>query len=255
MLIDINSDQGKRQSNEFLDRQLVVLEDSVQGSIKSKLNAMFLVAAKLVEMGDTHFDFAINKMVPELQQRLLIGYKRVYRVIGDLIFAEIEGSKSFLNYQRKTVRGIFDLVMEEWSENTALNKATTIAAGTQRAVTKVLIQGIAEGLSYYQIAKKIRKVGKISTLWKAKRIVRTEAHTVAMKSLDEAIKITKSAREKEWITAGDERVRRRHDKASGERVFIDDFFTATGEALMYPGDERGSADNIINCRCNVMYHT
>ena len=117
------------------------------------------------------------------------------------------------------------------------------------------MQGLAEGLSYYQIAKKIRVVGKISTLWKAKRIVRTEGHTAAMKSLDEAIKVTKAAREKEWITAGDERVRRRHDRASGERVFIDDFFTKTGEALMYPGDERGSPDNIISCRCNMIFHS
>src|SRR5210317_798674 len=188
MLIDINSEQGKEQSNEFLDRQLSVIETPLEGTVKSKLNAMYLAAASFVSVSDTHFDIAIDKKTPELKKVLLFGYKRVYNIIGDLIFNEIEGNKYFIGYQKKQVRGIYDSVMNDWSENIALTRASTVAMSTKKAITKVLMQGLAEGLTYYEIAKRIRVVGKISTLWKAKRIVRTEAHTVAMKSLDEAVK-------------------------------------------------------------------
>ena len=36
---------------------------------------------------------------------------------------------------------------------------------------------------------------------------------------------------------------------------LDGEFIVGGEALSYPGDPKGSADNVINCRCVVMYHT
>jgi uncharacterized protein with gpF-like domain len=54
---------------------------------------------------------------------------------------------------------------------------------------------------------------------------------------------------KEWLTAGDERVRDMHVAADGQITKLDDYFNVGGEYLMYPGDPNGSPENIINCRC------
>ena len=42
-----------------------------------------------------------------------------------------------------------------------------------------------------------------------------------------------------------------HVSAHGEEVPSDGLFVMTGEELEYPGDGRGSAGNIVNCRCTM----
>ncbi len=49
---------------------------------------------------------------------------------------------------------------------------------------------------------------------------------------------------------GDEVVREAHVLADGQIVPLEDFFFVDGESLFEPGDPRGSAGNIINCRCS-----
>lgn len=56
-----------------------------------------------------------------------------------------------------------------------------------------------------------------------------------------------------WATQGDERVRPAHDDADGQIVDVDEPFDVGGEPLMYPGDPNGSAENVLNCRCDVWF--
>ena len=53
----------------------------------------------------------------------------------------------------------------------------------------------------------------------------------------------------EWISQRDTRVRPAHASADGQIVNMGTPFTVGGEALMFPKDPRGSASNVINCRC------
>jgi hypothetical protein len=39
--------------------------------------------------------------------------------------------------------------------------------------------------------------------------------------------------------------------ASGEEVNLNDSFIVDGEHLDYPGDQAGSAGNVINCHCTT----
>jgi hypothetical protein len=58
---------------------------------------------------------------------------------------------------------------------------------------------------------------------------------------------------KQWLTAGDDRVRETHAEADGQIVPIDQEFDVGGEALDYPGDPSGSDEEVCNCRCTVIY--
>jgi hypothetical protein len=54
---------------------------------------------------------------------------------------------------------------------------------------------------------------------------------------------------KKWLTSGNDNVRSAHAEANGQVVPFDQPFDVGGEALMHPGDPKGSAANVINCHC------
>ena len=57
---------------------------------------------------------------------------------------------------------------------------------------------------------------------------------------------------KRWVTMHDDRVREGHALADGQEVPLGSPFVVDGEYLQYPGDPRGSAGNVVNCRCVVV---
>jgi hypothetical protein len=68
------------------------------------------------------------------------------------------------------------------------------------------------------------------------------------------IGLTPQEVEKEWVTAGDEIVRRSpfsHVAADGQKVNIDESFNVGGELLRIPGDtsQGASLSNVLGCRC------
>ena len=89
--------------------------------------------------------------------------------------------------------------------------------------------------------------------YQAQRLVRTEATNAANQgTMRSALDIYgKNELQKEWITANDERVRSNHAVANGQIVDFDKKFLVGGEYLDRAGDPRGSAANVVNCRCSI----
>jgi len=56
---------------------------------------------------------------------------------------------------------------------------------------------------------------------------------------------------KTWNAILDEHTRPGHTSAHGQEREVNDEFVVSGEALRHPLDPRGSAGNIINCRCTM----
>lgn len=54
---------------------------------------------------------------------------------------------------------------------------------------------------------------------------------------------------KEWHATHDDRTRDDHKEADGQVRRFDEPFNVGGETLMYPRDEKGSAGQVIQCRC------
>lgn len=91
-------------------------------------------------------------------------------------------------------------------------------------------------------------------------IARTEAIGAANAAGQEAMEqvideglAERDAVQKQWDSTRDGRAREAHWAANGVRVNIDAPFNIGGELLRYPGDSRGSAGNVINCRCFVQH--
>lgn len=57
---------------------------------------------------------------------------------------------------------------------------------------------------------------------------------------------------KVWIATDDRRTRPTHDKADQQRTLLTSTFRVGGAQLLFPGDPRGPAAEVINCRCSML---
>lgn len=55
-----------------------------------------------------------------------------------------------------------------------------------------------------------------------------------------------------WISTDDPRTRPTHVEADQQRTFLTSPFKVGGAQLLFPGDPRGPAAQVINCRCSLL---
>lgn len=123
-----------------------------------------------------------------------------------------------------------------------------ISDTTFKQLKESLFEGLMNGESETKLAERVNEVMTLAKRQRAQTIARTETFSVINESHIETYKVN-GIEWKEWLTAGDERVRDAHMAADGQIVRIDQPFVVGGDYLMFPGDPHGSASNIINCRC------
>lgn len=119
---------------------------------------------------------------------------------------------------------------------------------------KELSEGLSLGETISEIAKRVDKVFSYREDFSSKRTAQTEVigavNDGQLRSYMEA-----GVKEKEWVTARDERVRESHVATDGQVVDItQSFLTGEGNHLQYPGDRSSGANpsDIIGCRCTVL---
>lgn len=261
-MIDLTTNTAKQRALVHIDRQMSIIERVFIIAVLRGLRIQFNSSAKLVSMGSFDFDQAVNENSPVIYEALVVNYKRIAKVFGDLLFDALERvgleQKSKMSYETKSIKDEYNDAINKWLELEATKKIRQLDKTTKEAIKTIIDKGYAEGLSNAEMATAIRKIGRVINRKRALKIVRTETHTAAMKSMSEAMQTTRLQYTKSWVTAGDSRVRSEtfnHVAASGETVGKDEFYTKTGEALFFPGDPRGSAGNIINCRCIEIFNT
>ena len=129
----------------------------------------------------------------------------------------------------------------------------------KKRVANNISWGIAQGQSYSDIAKNIA-VGMVGNyarmnggaLYNAMRITRTEAHRISQQAAYDALKKAKDNGAdvvKQWDATLDKRTRPSHARVDGEIRELDEPFS---NGLMRPGDPRGRAAEVINCRCQLL---
>lgn len=87
------------------------------------------------------------------------------------------------------------------------------------------------------------------------RIVRTEVSSASNWGQFKGVQSTGIPFDKFWTASFDERTRKAHFDANGQKKNINEPFIVGGEKMMYPLDSSlgASAGNIINCRCVTTY--
>lgn len=118
--------------------------------------------------------------------------------------------------------------------------------------SKTLSEGYEEGLGIDEVANNLRSDFHNLRSYRLKNIARTEIQSTQNVGTHETL-VEYGVRYKQWITAGDSRVRGRnpkdrydHVELHGQVVRIDEPFS---NGLMHPGDRSGRMGQWINCRC------
>ena len=159
---------------------------------------------------------------------------------------------------------VTDRLMQSWINTTGATKITQITQTTQQEVRGIINRGIRDGLSEREIGKLIRDTAPTKSASRAQTIARTEVHAASQASAQNVAEAANLNMVRVWVSSKGERTRTiadgakfDHLAADGQKVGMNERFVIQGangtEELRYPGDPAGSAANVINCRCAVVF--
>jgi SPP1 gp7 family putative phage head morphogenesis protein len=190
-------------------------------------------------------------------KRVLIAhYTTTIKTLSQYTSLEMTGKKAaFLPMFQKQN---FQTRVQNFITTQGLAKSKLITETTIDKAKAIISNGTQNGHSQDQIAQALQEgIGGAVADSRARTIARTEVHnasTYAMQETAEEIGEKNSLSvTKEWVAVDDDRTREWHAEVDGQEVDIDDTFTVDDEDIDRPGE--GSAENAINCRCSLMYHT
>jgi uncharacterized protein with gpF-like domain len=189
-------------------------------------------------------------------------YNAAFQVFGGrLLDSLLKSNRDFEKKREVPATDTFDREQNLWIIQNGAAKVTQIVGTTEKQAEEIIntvtAQAVRDGLGEIQTGKLIREsineVGGQLSRFRGRMIARTEGHNAQMASQDLAVRSTEIPMMKQWVASAGERTRDTHRDANGQIVNMNDAFEVGGEKLMYPGDQRGSAEETINCRCVAVY--
>lgn len=140
----------------------------------------------------------------------------------------------------------------KWIQKKAITFASDVNATTKKLLKNSLAEGLLKGEGIPDLAKRVDEVMGNRIASSAKTIARTETLSSSNAGTLFGYEQSGIIQKKEWLATLDDKVRDAHASADGEVVATDESFNVDGEALDFPGDPKGSPENIINCRCTIL---
>lgn len=199
-----------------------------------------------------------------LRSILVTEWNAAFEWYGNRVIDALEKSGNLkMEFKEVGRTPAFDEAVAKWVQTYGAQKVTQIAGTTseqaEKIINGVVAEGAREGWSEAELAKQLSKVMReqstVLSRFRSRMIARTETHGAANAANQIAAEASGIPLKKEWVSAGDSRVRTRpedrfdHRDANGQTVNVNESFEVSGEQLRYPGDPNGSAGNVIGCRC------
>lgn len=128
------------------------------------------------------------------------------------------------------------------------NKLSNTPTQIHEEIKAAIEEGLVKGETTDQLAARVRSTFNGINQTRARRIAMTETAAAYGAGREEAMQQA-GVQYKRWLTSGGDNVRGAHAEANGQTVPVDQPFEVGGEQLMFPGDDAGSAENVINCHC------
>lgn len=150
----------------------------------------------------------------------------------------------------------FDLLNEKalkFLEEKKIKFAIKVADTTHKAIIRELSEGFKLGEGIPELSNRIKNMPEFS-MKRATVVARTEVISSSNAGTLEGYKESGVVIGKEWDSHKDERTRKHHLEANGQRVKLDDPFIVDDDLLDYPGDNShdAKASNVIQCRCTLI---
>lgn len=145
--------------------------------------------------------------------------------------------------------------------NQAGNRMKNIPDEVYGLIVMEVERGITEGLALERVRDEIQVIltASGSDRWKnrAMTVARTETIGAVNAGVFRSAQLEAQARGdvapfKVWIATEDNRTRPTHNAADKQRTLLSEPFVVGGARLMFPGDPRGPAAEVIQCRCSLL---
>jgi hypothetical protein len=133
------------------------------------------------------------------------------------------------------------------------NRMVATTEGTWARARAQLIEGFSAGESIEELSSRLMTISDWSER-RAATVARTEIIAASNAGSLAEMRAFQPDASKVWLATMDSRTREAHREADGETVLLDGTFTVGGEELDFPGDPSGSPENVINCRCSLLYN-
>lgn len=249
-------------------RSKIVLERDLQDSLR-KFNKQ-LVRNTIKAEGNADATFTAETMNPELEEMLRDHYSKAGNEfdsqISDTLPEDIATSPAEEAIILATLANYFDdrapaqsAIITDTNQrdmDASVAQANTIAAEQALEGTPPTIQGtavVSGAILSRKLNARVAGIANMETQAPAEVAKATEAQVLVFQEPTIVTGTPKaSGVRKEWVTAGDERVRPEHSIADSQFRDMNDNFIVGGEALAFPGDMDHGATigNTINCRCD-----
>jgi uncharacterized protein with gpF-like domain len=164
-------------------------------------------------------------------------------------------TRTFRDFKNKTLndhKAINDLTEEEidFIEDTIDERAKEVNETTRNRLYDAILAILLLGGGKKEIVKAIDQLFKEDIPIRSKSIADTETITAGNAGSFFAAKFL-GVKAKEWVAILDDRTRENHREVNGETIPIEENYS---NGLRFPGDPRGPAHLVINCRCVERYH-
>ena len=248
-MINLTNDKTKILYERYIATASIPFENYFFRRLKPIINRQYMDSAKVVQNNSNDIDFCINKQRTRMIQLLFYSYQRTGLFFAKMALQEIDKVLS-----KKEPIDDFWRALNYWSSLYTAKRISQINDTTSERIRTIIQMGMQGGLSSEVIATKIRSIGKIASISRAATIARTEIHSATNFAVDTTIQNTRIPFTKEWVSFLDSRVRKTHAFANGQIRSQGESFLVGNEYLDFPGDPKGSAENIVNCRCVLVYN-
>lgn len=179
---------------------------------------------------------------------------------GSLVYSQLP--KAPKKTKRRAPMGfnqeMIDLI-NSYFEGDILNFSEGITDTTRDLIRVVMQIATEEGRDLDWIVEQLTVESDDIQANRARLIARTETVTATNQAAYFAAAKTGLLMKKEWLSAGDNRVRPDHATVNGSRVGMEDFFNVGGSMMLVPGariQQNGlqtPAKEVCNCRCVCLY--
>lgn len=141
------------------------------------------------------------------------------------------------------------------------NRLSNIPNEVYALVVREIERGVAQGDGIPAMADRVR--GVLTTAgapyWQNRAVTVARTETMAAVNAGAYAGALRDATErgdpapfKVWLATEDTRTRPTHREADKQRTLLSEPFRVGGAQLLYPGDPRGPAGEVINCRCTFL---
>ncbi len=225
------------------ERLFMVHHHNIEKGFTPAISKYFFEQRKIVlaEINEKSIDKAVTKINWAEEDKKLIKISAPYISEGVKAGATIAGTLTNI--------ALNDVVLQTLLSSITTERAqliTRINDTVRDQLNVTLNAGIVAGETVQQISDRVRDVYNIAGN-RAKIIARTET-TAAMNASSMSYYDKAGVRNKQWVTAGDERVRSSHMAMNGNIIPITASFA---NGVITPG-VGGSAAETINCRCTII---